>query len=187
MEKMIRGALFMACALAACGCGAGRRGESEPKAIVLGYSQLGDESTWRTRNSLSITEAAKEAGIKIMFEDAMQIRRTRSRLSVPHRVQSGCHAFSPVVETAGTPCGRGKKPASRDHRDRMIYPADDSLYACASVRISIWRAAGRRVLGEVSDSGGPIKIVRSRHRVLHPRIGGPKDSGTSSPPIPNSR
>ena len=51
MNLLIRGLLFILCAFMVCSCGAGRRGKPEASPIVLGYSQLGDESTWRTQNS----------------------------------------------------------------------------------------------------------------------------------------
>ena len=68
--------------------------------IVLGYSQLGDESSWRTQNSFSIKAAAKRTGIKIMFEDAMQdpanqIKALRSFIAYKVDII----AFSPLVET----------------------------------------------------------------------------------------
>ncbi|HWQ10540.1 MAG TPA: hypothetical protein VN436_15575, partial [Holophaga sp.] len=43
-----------------------------PKKIVLGFSQIGAESEWRTANSESIKSAAKEAGIELKFSDAQQ-------------------------------------------------------------------------------------------------------------------
>ena len=40
------------------------------KKIVLGFSQIGAESEWRTANSASIKSSAKEAGIDLKFADA---------------------------------------------------------------------------------------------------------------------
>jgi simple sugar transport system substrate-binding protein len=40
--------------------------------IDVGYSQLGTESAWRLANTASIKEAAKDAGINLIFEDANQ-------------------------------------------------------------------------------------------------------------------
>jgi acyl-CoA reductase-like NAD-dependent aldehyde dehydrogenase len=42
------------------------------KPIVLGFSQVGAESEWRTANTESIKSAAKEAGIELKFADAQQ-------------------------------------------------------------------------------------------------------------------
>lgn len=46
--------------------------ESYHESIVLGFSQLGAESNWRTANSESIKAAASEAGIQLMFSDGQQ-------------------------------------------------------------------------------------------------------------------
>ena len=40
--------------------------------IDVGYSQLGTESAWRLANTESIKEAAKDAGINLIFDDANQ-------------------------------------------------------------------------------------------------------------------
>ena len=42
------------------------------KKITLGFAQVGAESEWRTANTVSIKEAAKEAGIDLKFSDAQQ-------------------------------------------------------------------------------------------------------------------
>jgi simple sugar transport system substrate-binding protein len=146
MAKMFTKSLLALCALALCGCGAGRRGPFGAKPIVLGYSQLGDESTWRTRNSRSIVEAAAAAGVKVMFEDAMQdpgnqIKAIRSFIAFKVDVI----AFSPLVET-GWDVVLGEAKAAGIPViivDRMIATADDSLYAtalCSDFELEGWRA-----------------------------------------------
>jgi simple sugar transport system substrate-binding protein len=42
--------------------------------IDVGYSQLGTESAWRLANTASIKEAAKDAGINLIYEDADQVQ-----------------------------------------------------------------------------------------------------------------
>src|SRR5215813_13121496 len=42
------------------------------KPIVLGFSQIGAESEWRTANTESIKQASKDAGIDLKFADAQQ-------------------------------------------------------------------------------------------------------------------
>ncbi|MDO9439737.1 MAG: hypothetical protein Q7T73_02495, partial [Beijerinckiaceae bacterium] len=42
------------------------------KKIVLGFSQVGAESEWRTANTESIKSSAAEAGIELKFSDAQQ-------------------------------------------------------------------------------------------------------------------
>jgi simple sugar transport system substrate-binding protein len=172
MAALVRGALFMLCACAACGCGAGGRAAGELKPIVLGYSQLGDESTWRTQNSRSIVEAAGKAGIKILFEDAMQnpenqIKALRSFIAYKVDVI----AFSPLVERGwDTVLGEAKAAGIPVLIvDRMIDTADDSLYAsalCSDFALE-GRRAGEFLVNKYRDTDGPIKIVE---------IGGTADS-----------
>lgn len=164
MNRLIRGALSALCAVAVCGCGAGRRDGGEAKTIVLGYSQLGDESTWRTQNSRSIIDAAKKAGIKIMFDDAMQkpenqIKALRSFIAYKVDVI----AFSPLVETGwDTVLGEAKAAGIPVIIvDRMIDTADDSLYACAlGADFDLeGRRAGEFLVKKYRDASGPVKIV----------------------------
>lgn len=137
MNKSIRLILFL-CAICifACGCGAGSVKEPPEKPIVLGYSQLGDESTWRTQNSRSIMDAAKEAGVQIMFDEAMQkpenqIKAIRSFIAYKVDVI----AFSPLVEKGWNTVLSEAKAAGIPVIivDRMIDTRDDSLYRTAII------------------------------------------------------
>jgi simple sugar transport system substrate-binding protein len=147
-----------------CSCGASRRGKPEASPIVLGYSQLGDESTWRTQNSYSINQAAKKAGIKIMFEDAMQdpenqIKAIRSFIAY----KADVIAFSPLVETGwDTVLGEAKAAGIPVIIvDRMIDTADDSLYTsalCSDFDLE-GRRAGEFLVKKYQNTSRPIKIV----------------------------
>lgn len=44
----------------------------EAKDITLGFSQVGAESGWRSANTKSIQDSAKEAGYTLKFSDAQQ-------------------------------------------------------------------------------------------------------------------
>jgi galactofuranose transport system substrate-binding protein len=158
--------------LTICACGTGRRDAGEAKPIVLGYSQLGDESTWRTQNSRSIIDAADKVGIKIMFDDAMQkpenqIKAIRSFIAYKVDVI----AFSPLVETGwDTVLGEAKAAGIPVIIvDRMIDTANDSLYICAlcSDFNLEGRRAGEFLVKKYQGSSGPVKIVE---------IGGTVDS-----------
>ena len=172
MDRLIRYFFFMLCASVACACGAGRRDASEAKPIVLGYSQLGDESTWRTQNSRSIIGAAERAGVKIMFDDAMQkpenqIKAIRSFIAYKVDVI----AFSPLVERGwDTVLGEAKAAGIPVIvADRMIETADESLYASAlcSDFYREGRRAGEFLVKKFRGSTGPVRIVE---------IGGTMDS-----------
>jgi ABC-type sugar transport system substrate-binding protein len=147
--RMIRSIRFILslCAICifVCGCSGGKANQPAEKPIVLGYSQLGDESTWRTQNSQSINNAAKEAGIQIMFEDAMQkpenqIKAIRSFIAYKVDVI----AFSPLVENGWDTVLTEAKDAGIPVIivDRMIDTKDDSLYKTAI--ISDFYLEGRR-------------------------------------------
>jgi ABC-type sugar transport system substrate-binding protein len=98
--KLMRSLAVLAWALAAAcsrGPDAGAGGE-EP--IVLGFSQIGAESEWRTANTNSIKSAAQQAGIRLKFSDAQQKQENQIkalRSFIAQRVD--VIAFSPVVET----------------------------------------------------------------------------------------
>lgn len=135
MKKITRiVSMIVALTVLAGSCGIGDINQPAEKPIVLGFSQLGDESTWRSQNSRSIINAAKEAGIKIMFDDAMQdpenqIKAIRSFIAYKVDVI----AFSPLVETGwDTVLGEAKAAGIPVIIvDRMIDTADESLYTCA--------------------------------------------------------
>ena len=164
MSPFFRVLLPVLCAAAICGCGVNRRGEPEANPIVLGYSQLGDESTWRSQNTRSIMEAAEKAGIKIMFEDAMQdpenqIKAIRSFIAYKVDVI----AFSPLVETGWDTVLNEAKAAGIPVIivDRMIDTADDSLYTsalCSDFYLE-GRRAGEFLVKKYRDSETPVNIV----------------------------
>jgi len=164
MVRHNRVVLVILCILTLSACDRNRRKGGEENPIVLGFSQLGDESTWRTRNSISITTAAKKAGIKIMFEDAMQdqanqIKALRSFIAYKVDVI----AFSPLVETGwDTVLGEAKAAGIPVILvDRMIDTEDESLYACAlSSDFNLeGRRAGEFLLKKYKDVPGPVNIV----------------------------
>jgi len=164
MNRLIQISLLVLSIALVSGCGEGRRAETEQSPIVLGYSQLGDESTWRTQNSRSIMDAANEAGIKIMFENAMQhpenqIKAIRSFIAYKVDVI----AFSPLVETGwDTVLGEAKAAGIPVIIvDRMIDTADTSLYTtalCSDFDLE-GRRAGEFLVRKYQNSEGPVNIV----------------------------
>jgi simple sugar transport system substrate-binding protein len=70
----------------------------EPKGIILGFSQIGAESAWRTCNTRSVQDAAASAGIQLLFSNAEQkqenqIKAIRSFIAY----QVDVIAFVPIV------------------------------------------------------------------------------------------
>ena len=74
-------------------------GRPDEDTLVLGFSQLGSESSWRVGSTVSIQQAAADSGIQLMFENAQQkqenqIKAIRSFIAY----QVDVIAFSPIVE-----------------------------------------------------------------------------------------
>ena len=101
------------------------------KPLVLGFSQVGAESEWRTANTESIKSAAKEAGIELKFSDAQQKQENQIKAIRSYIAQKvDVIAFSPVVETGFETVLREAKAAKIPVvlTDRSVKVKDDSLY-----------------------------------------------------------
>ncbi len=67
--------------------------------LILGFSQIGSESAWRSRNTQSIFEAAEENNIQIIFDDAQQKQENQLKAIRSFIVyQVDVIAFVPIVE-----------------------------------------------------------------------------------------
>ncbi|QRO00690.1 ABC transporter substrate-binding protein [Archangium violaceum] len=101
------------------------------KKIVLGFSQVGAESEWRTANTQSIKDAAAKEGITLKFSDAQQKQENQIkaiRSFIAQRVD--VIAFSPVVETGWEPVLREARAAKIPVilTDRAVSSKDESLW-----------------------------------------------------------
>ena len=147
------------------GCSGGGNGAGGGKgAVVLGFSQIGAESEWRTANSNSIKAAAAEAGITLRFSDAQQKQENQIkalRSFIAQRVD--VIAFSPVVETGWETVLREAKSAHIPVilTDRAVQVSDDSLYVTfmGSDFVEEGRKAGRWLLANSKDQHGDVNIV----------------------------
>src|SRR3954466_1416253 len=101
------------------------------KKIVVGFSQIGAESGWRTANTESIKSEAAKRGIVLKFSDAQgkqenQIKALRTFIAQGVDVI----AFSPMVETGWQPVlteiKKAKIPVILS--DRLVKVTDPSLY-----------------------------------------------------------
>src|SRR5688500_7144277 len=80
--------------LASCGR------QAQEERIVLGFSQIGAESEWRTANTESIKSAAAVHNIDLRFADAQQKQENQIKALRSFIAQKvDVIAFSPVVET----------------------------------------------------------------------------------------
>lgn len=68
--------------------------------LVVGYSQIGAESEWRTGNTASIKEAADELGVELIFSDGQQKQENQIKAIRTFIAQQvDIIGVSPVVET----------------------------------------------------------------------------------------
>ncbi|HPG20668.1 MAG TPA: ABC transporter substrate-binding protein [Flexilinea sp.] len=100
--------------------------------IVVGYSQVGAESDWRTANTESFKSTfTEENGYKLIFDDAMQKPENQIK-AIRNFIQQEVDyiVLAPIVETGWeTVLGEAKAagiPVILS--DRMIKVTDDSLY-----------------------------------------------------------
>lgn len=134
------------------------------KPIVLGFSQVGAESEWRTANTESIKSAAKEAGIELKFSDAQQKQENQIkaiRSFIAQRVD--VIAFSPVVESGWENVLREAKAAKIPVvlTDRAVNVKDTSLYVSfiGSDFVEEGRKAGRWLVEKMKGQTGDVNIV----------------------------
>ena len=114
------------------GCAGKQETGGDSASVVVGFSQLGAESSWRIANTESMEKAAKEAGFGLMMENAnqkqeKQIDAIRSFIAY----QVDVIVFSPIVENGWDNVLNEAKKAGIPVilMDRMIETPDESLYA----------------------------------------------------------
>jgi ABC-type sugar transport system substrate-binding protein len=156
--------VVMVAALAACGGDTGGEPAADDGQITLGFSQVGAESGWRTANTKSIQDAAKEAGIKLQFSDAQQKQENQIqalRSFVTQKVD--VIAFSPVVETGWDTVLREIKDAGIPVilTDRAVDSADTSLYKSfiGSDFVLEGKKAGEWLVAEYQGTTEQVNIV----------------------------
>ncbi|MGS2648940.1 ABC transporter substrate-binding protein [Streptosporangium sp. G12] len=132
--------------------------------IVMGFSQVGAESGWRTANTKSVQESAKTAGVELKFSDAQQKQENQIK-AIRSFVQQKVDviAFSPVVEsgwdTVLKEAQNAKIPVILT--DRAVDSADKTLYKTflGSDFVEEGKKAGQWLVEEYKDSKDPVNIV----------------------------
>ena len=175
---MLKKSLVAACAitlssvsLTACGSsdsdsGSGSSGSSD--SLTMGFAQVGAESGWRTANTKSIKESAKEEGVQLKFSDAQQKQENQIK-AIRSYIQQKVDviAFSPVVETGWDTvlleAKRAKIPVILT--DRSVDSTDDSLYETflGSDFVEEGEKAGQWLVDNAADADpngdGKINVV----------------------------
>ncbi len=131
MKKAICLAAALTLCLCLVSCAKEPDAGTKQAAVVVGFSQLGAESSWRIANTESMEQAAKEAGFGLMMENAnqkqeKQIDAIRSFIAY----QVDVIVFSPIVENGWDNVLNEAKKAGIPVilMDRMIETSDESLY-----------------------------------------------------------
>ncbi|CAN7510090.1 ABC transporter substrate-binding protein [Pseudorhodoferax sp. LjRoot39] len=162
MQQNRRDLIAAAAALALAGALPGQA--FAQKKIVLGFSQVGAESEWRTANTESIKSAAKDAGIELKFSDAQQKQENQIkaiRAFIAQKVD--VIAFSPVVESGWDNVLREAKAAKIPVvlTDRAVNAKDTSLYVTfmGSDFVEEGRKAGRWLVEKMKGQSGEVRIV----------------------------
>ena len=137
-----------------------------PKKIVLGFSQIGAESEWRTANTESIKAAAKEAGIELKFSDAQQKEENQLKAIRGFIAQKvDVIAFSPVVESGWETVLKEAKAAKIPVilSDRAVDVKDQSLWVSfmGSDFVEEGRRAANWLVADLDKKGvkGDVNIV----------------------------
>ncbi|MEU5725523.1 ABC transporter substrate-binding protein [Micromonospora sp. NPDC047738] len=152
---------LIACSNSDTGGDGGKKADGK---IVLGFSQVGAESGWRTANTNSIKEAAGAAGIELKFDDAQQKQENQIK-AIRNYIQQKVDviAFSPVVESGWDTVLKEAKDAGIPVilTDRAVDSADKSLYKTflGSDFVKEGRLSGEWLVEQTKSATGPVNIV----------------------------
>ncbi|GAB3081847.1 ABC transporter substrate-binding protein [Micromonospora schwarzwaldensis] len=158
--------VLLAGGMVACGNSdtGGDSGSGGSDKLVLGFSQVGAESGWRTANTTSIKEAAGQAGVELKFDDAQQKQENQIK-AIRNFIQQKVDviAFSPVVESGWDTVLKEAKDAKIPVilTDRAVDSADKSLYKTflGSDFVKEGRLAGEWLVEQKKAATGPVNIV----------------------------
>ena len=139
-EKIFSAGLVLALCLGLVGCRkasvsetvSGTETAGDEKKIVVGFSQLGAESDWRSKNTESMKAAfTAENGYELIFEDGQQ-KQSNQIMAVRTFIQQEVDyiVLAPVIETGWDTVLQEAKDAGIPVIlvDRMVDVTDDSLY-----------------------------------------------------------
>lgn len=146
---------------------------AKPAQMVVGFSQVGAESGWRTANTKSIKEEAEKRGVKLQFSDAQgdqenQIRAIRSFI----QQKVDFIAFSPKTQDGFQPVLEEAKKAGIPVvlTDRVVKVDDPTLYVTfigsdfvkEGKQAAEWlakKAGGKAMIAELQGSAGAAPAI----------------------------
>jgi ABC-type sugar transport system substrate-binding protein len=146
--------------LVAAGCS----GETPDDRIVLGFSQIGAESEWRTANSESIKSAAKTMDIDLRFSDAQQKQENQIKALRSFIAQKvDVIILAPLVTTGWDTVLKEAKAAKIPVilESRNVEVKDPTTWATfvGSDFVEEGRRAARWLLDHTKDTQGDVNIV----------------------------
>ncbi len=133
----------------------------EKKGLLVGFSQIGAESGWRTAETKSIREEAEKHGITLRFSDAQQ-KQVNQVTALNAFIAEGVDAIilAPVVKDGWEPMLKKARDAKIPVIlvDRGVTVSDDSLYTTliAADFVEEGRLAGEWL---AKKTGGKCNIV----------------------------
>ena len=152
--------------LGLCACKkneASSAGSGSGKKLVVGFSQIGAESAWRTAETASIENEAKNRGIDLKMSDAQQKQENQIKALRSFLAQNvDAIILAPVVETGWEPVLREVKQANVPVVlvDRGITVSDQSLYATliASDFVQEGRMAAEWLAKKLGGKGNIVEL-----------------------------
>jgi len=140
--------------------------KSDDEGIILGFSQIGAESAWRKCNTRSVKEAAENAGVQLLFENAEQKQENQIKAIRSFIVyQVDVIAFVPIVADGWDNILKEAKNAGIPVlvTDRKITTENEDLYAgfIGTDSEQEGREAGYFLLKKFADrpAGDPVRII----------------------------
>lgn len=137
--------MILLCALAVCAAGCGKEHDSPENKednmqavsenyIVVGFSQLGAESDWRSAHTESMKAAfTEENGYKLIFEDGQQ-KQSNQIMAIRKFIQQEVDyiVLAPVTETGWDTVLQEAKDAGIPVIivDRRVMVSDDDIFTC---------------------------------------------------------
>jgi simple sugar transport system substrate-binding protein len=138
-------------------------GSAAEKKLVVGFSQIGAESGWRSAETESIRSEATKRGVDLRFSDAQQKQENQIkalRTFVAQRVDAVI--LAPVVETGWEPVLRELKRAKIPVIlvDRGVKVSDESLFTTliASDFVEEGRMAGEWLAKKLDGKGNVVEL-----------------------------
>jgi ABC-type sugar transport system substrate-binding protein len=177
IEKMLKSLVICLLILSLASCGVGNTSKQEVSdqqfeeddgvktysELVVGFSQIGAESEWRTGNTASIKGAATDLGVELLFSDAQQKQENQIKAIRTFIAQQvDVIGVSPVVETGWESVFQEAKEAGIPIIlvDRRAVVSED-LYATylGSDFLEEGRNAGRVMVDLLGGQGNIVELV----------------------------